>query len=194
MLSSKLPAFVTVTAVLFGFIASGCTQNKESDTQKNMQDMSGGMEMAPDSLQDMKLAPLVKAYYEGEDAYFIHTETSDADVANMLTKMMGPQVVHLPELAQTPERLLSANYVFKNGVKGNGPFGYQADIIASVPGDADYRPLRSIKLVTWNEDSDPRELKTMKALMQALKNKELTIQNPGIVVNMPVLVWPGGHR
>lgn len=195
MYSSKLSTLIAPVILALGLIAAGCTQKNNSSNQQAMQGVpSEGMEVAPDSLQNMKLAPLVKAYHEGEDAYFIHTEASDADVAHMLTKMMGPQVVHLPELAQTPEALLSANYVFKNGVKGNGPFGYQADIIASVPGDEDYRPLRFIKLVTWNEDADPRKLKTTDALMQARENGELTIQDHDIVVNMPVLVWPGGHR
>lgn len=194
MLSSKLTTLITVTAILFGFIAPGCTEHKEPGTRNTMQGMSGGMQMAPDSLQNMKLAPLVKAYHEGEDAYFIHTETSDAKVANMLTKMMGPQVVHLPKLAEIPDTLLADMYVFKNGIEGNGPFGFQPDIIASVPGDPGYSPLRSIKLVTWNEGDDPQTLKTMDTLMQARKNGELTIQDPGIVVNMPVLVWPGGHR
>jgi|AntRauTorcE11897_2_1112592.scaffolds.fasta_scaffold00938_16 hypothetical protein len=194
MLSSKPITLIALTAILLGLAAAGCTQNSGSDSSQKMNEMSKGMQMAPDSLQNMKLAPLVKAYHEGGDAYFIHTEASDSKVARMLTKMMGPNVVHLSKLAQTPNSLLADIYVFKNGIEGNGPFGYQPDIIASVPGDSDYSPLRSIHLVSWNEQADPRELKMMEALMQAQSNGELTIEEAGIVVNMPVLVWPGGHR
>jgi hypothetical protein len=179
-----------VTALLIG----GCEQNFVKDWDSQPQDMTAAMGVVPDSLQAMNLAPLVKAYHDGGDLYFIHTEASDSSVANMLTEMMGPKVVHMPRLAKTPESLLADIYVFKNGVEGHGPFGFQPDIFGSVPGDSGYSPLRSIHLVHWNKEAKPRELKTVEALMEARSNGELTIEEAGIVVNMPVLVWPGGHR
>lgn len=47
-----------------------------------------------------ELAPLVTGFYNGGEVLFIHTEASDPDVAKMLTAMMGPQVLLVPELAQ----------------------------------------------------------------------------------------------
>lgn len=104
----------------------------------------------------MNLAPLVKGYYDGGDLYFIHTEASDSAVANLLTEMMGPRVVYLPKLAQTPDSLLADVYVFKNVIEGHGPFGFQPDIFGSVPGDPGYSPLRSIHLVWWNEEANTK--------------------------------------
>lgn len=187
----KLILLLPVFAVL---LIAGCEQKFVKDWDSQPQDMTVAMGVVPDSLQAMNLAPLVKAYHDGGDLYFIHTEASDSSVANMLTKMMGPQVVHLPKLAETPDFLLADIYVFKNGIEGHGPFGFQPDIFGSVPGDPGYSPLRSIHLVRWKEETAPRELKTVDALMKAQANGELTIEEPGIVVNMPVLVWPGGHR
>ena len=183
--------FVLVSLML---LFSGCEQNFVKDWDNQPQDMTAAMGVVPDSLKAMNLAPLVKAYHDGGDLYFIHTEASDSSVANMLTKMMGPKVVHMPKLAQTPDSLLADIYVFKNGIEGHGPFGFQPDIFGSVPGDPGYSPLRSIHLVRWNEEAEPKELKTVVALMEARTNGELTIEKAGIVVNMPVLVWPGGHR
>lgn len=178
----------------------GCTVNTRmrtkfvKDWDDQPQDMTAAMGVVPDSLQAMNLAPLVKGYYSGGDLYFIHTEASDSAVANLLTEMMGPQVVHMPKLAQLPDSLLSDIYVFKNGVEGHGPFGFQPDIFGSVPGDSGYSPLRSIHLARWSEEAELKELKTASALKEARDNGKLTIEESGIVVNMPVLVWPSGHR
>lgn len=142
-----------------------------------------------------KYAPMVGGYYNGGDILFIHTEASDAGVAEMLTEMMGgPLVVLVPELADSPDELLANVYVFTNGGAGMGPFGFQPDIFDSVPGDEAYRPLRRVKLVEWVAVDSPRELRSLAELQTAERGGEVTITQPGIVVNMPILVWPGGSR
>jgi hypothetical protein len=140
------------------------------------------------------LAPLVTGFYDGGEVLFIHTEASDPDVADMLTDMMGPQVVLVPELAQAPEPLLANVYVFTNGVQGMGPFGFQPDVFDSVPGEEGYRPLRTVSLVTWQEGATPRELRSVEEIQAAEAAGEVAISLPDIVVNMPILSWPGGHR
>lgn len=159
-------------------------------------DQTGGMGegYVPDSLSRAKLAPLVKGYYDGEEAFFIHTEASDKKVAGMLTKMMGPTVQHLPQLAKTPEALRAPIYVFENGIEGTGPFGHQPDILGAVPGIDGYSPLHEIHLVRWKESAEPRELRTVAAIKEVQANGELTIKATGTVVNAPVLAWPGGRR
>lgn len=157
----------------------------------------GAMEMDMQGMENEagKYAPLVTGFYNGGELQFIHTEASDPDVANMLTEMMGgPQVILVPALAGAPDDLLANVYVFTNGVEGMGPFGFQPDIFDAVPGDAEYRPLRRVNLVAWHEGTTPRELRSAEDLRTAEAAGELAITQPGIVVNMPVLVWPGGHR
>ena len=140
------------------------------------------------------LAPLVTGFYNGGEVLFIHTEASDPDVANMLTDMMGPQVALVPELAQAPEPLLANVYVFTNGIQGMGPFGFQPDVFDAVPGEEGYRPLRVVNLVAWQEGATPRELRSVEKIQAAEAAGEVSIARPGIVVNMPILSWPGGHR
>jgi hypothetical protein len=140
------------------------------------------------------LAPLVRGIYEGEDMFFIHTEASDPDVANLLTDMMGPQVIAVPDLAEIPQELLGNVYVFTNGVAGSGPMGFQPDVFDTVPSDADYTPLRSLHRVTWQEESTPRQLNSAAEIEAAEAAGEIVIEQPGIVINMPILVWPGEHR
>ena len=152
---------------------------------------AGGM---AGSMQSEDLAPLVRGLYQGEELFFIHTEASDPNVASMLTKMMGPEVVLTPDLAQVPETVLANVYVFTNGVEGGGPFGFQPDVFDSVPGDQGYSALRSINLVAWREGVAPRELRSAEEVKAAEARGEVTIKQPGIVVNMPILTWPGGKR
>jgi hypothetical protein len=133
-------------------------------------------------------------YYNGGEVLFIHTEASDPDVADMLTDMMGPQVVLAPELAQAPESLLANVYVYTNGIQGMGPFGFQPDVFDSVPGEGSYRPLRAVNLVTWQEGVTARELRSVEEIQSAEGDGEVSIARPGIVVNMPILSWPGGSR
>ncbi len=157
---------------------------------------------AADGMMDgttQQYAPLVGGLYEGEEVLFVHTETSDAGVTTMLTEMMGgPQVMFVPELADAPPSVLAPLYVFTNGLSegldGYGPFGFQRDIFDSVPGDEGYRPLRNVLLVEWSEDASPRELLSVAELQEAEANGEVTVTESGIVVNFPVLLWPGGSR
>ncbi len=202
MTINTFPRRLLIFAALLAVAVVGYLQFFSSDEEgvhrpdmssERMQDM-GGMAAMPDAPQLMNLAPLVKGYYDGGELFFIHTEASDRQVAHMMTEMMGPQVVLVPQLAETPESLLAEIYVFQNGVEGMGPFGYQPDVFNSMPGTEGYSPMRTILLVNWNEDAAPRELRSVEEVRAAALQGEVTIDESGVVANMPVLVWPGGHR
>jgi hypothetical protein len=153
----------------------------------------GGMEMdSAYSVDD--LAPLAFAYYNGGDIYFVHPEASDEGVAGILTDMMGTDVITVPSLGEIPPELLGSVYVFTNGVEGMGPLGFQPDVFDSVPGVEGYTPLRAIYLVTWQEGVEARELTSVDAILAAEEAGEVAIEAPGVVVNMPILVWPDGQR
>lgn len=138
--------------------------------------------------------PPVRGYLEGQEIQFIHTEASDTKVAEMLTRMMGSPVLVVPALAQAPEALLSTVYVFKNGVRGEGPFKFQPDVFDNPPGAPGYRPLRAVHLVTWKNERAARLLKSATEVKEAEAKGEVSIERPGVVVNMPLVTWPGGRR
>lgn len=140
------------------------------------------------------LLPAGKAYAEGQEIYFVHTEASNADVAKLLTDMMSSPVIYVPSLADVPATALAQVYVFDNGLKGNGPFGFQADVFGDPPGSDAYTPLRNINTVTWLDSAKARELKSVAEIMAARDAGEITIAQPNVVVNMPFVVWEGGKR
>jgi hypothetical protein len=138
--------------------------------------------------------PAGKAYAEGNEIYFVHTEASDAGVAEKLTNMMQSPVVFVPSLASVPGESLANVYVFTNGVEGKGPFGFQSDVFDNPPGTDGYTPLRRLNMITWAEGANIRELKSVADVLEAKANGELTIEQPGVVINMPFVVWDGGKR
>ncbi len=154
----------------------------------------GGMKMPADA----PTVPPVTGYSEGQEILFIHTETSDPKIARILTDMMGGSpVLVVPALARAPKDLLAPVYVFTNGKTGDGPtgpLGGQADIFPHPPGDAAYRPLRAITLVTWKDEKSARVLKSVAALQAVVASGAVSLEQPGVVVNMPFLTWPGGRR
>lgn len=202
MTINTFPKRLLIFAVLLALAVVGYLQLSSTDEEgvhrpdlssERMQDMDG-IAAISDAPKLTNLAPLVKGYYDGGDLFFIHTEASDEQVAKMMTEMMGPQVVLVPKLAETPASLLAEIYVFQNGVEGMGPFGYQPDVFNSMPGTEGYSPMRTILLVNWNKDVVPRELRSVEEVLAAASQGEIMINESGVVANMPVLVWPGGHR
>ncbi|MBI3943128.1 MAG: hypothetical protein HY326_08960 [Chloroflexi bacterium] len=174
---------VVVAVILAGFVLA-YTRLVPAVEQPTM----GGMAASGPSV------PPVKGYSEGMEIRFIHTEASEQQVAKMLTDMMGSPVLVVPALAQAPEGMLANVYAFTNGIKDGGPLGFQPDVFDNPPGTAGYSPLRSLNLVTWKNESASRELKSAEEVKEAESKGELSIKRPGVVVNMPLLTWPGGKR
>jgi len=138
--------------------------------------------------------PNVKGYLDGKEILFQHTEVSDPKVAELLTEMMRSPVLVVPALAQAPPSLLATVYVFKNGVRGGGPFKYQPDVFDNPPGSDGYRPLRAVALVTWKSERAARVLKSASEVLTGATAGEIVVERPGVVVNMPLVTWPGGGR
>ena len=138
--------------------------------------------------------PAGMAYVDGKEIYFVHTEASDADVAKLLTDMMDSPVLYVPALSNTPDETLANVYVFDNGLEGMGPFGFQSDVFDNPPGSEGYSPLRRINVVTWADPAQARELKSVAEIEAAVAAGEVTLAQPGVVVNMPFVVWDGGKR
>ena len=138
--------------------------------------------------------PNITGYLEGQEILFQHTEVSDPKVAELLSEMVSSPVLVVPALAQAPPSLLANVFVFKNGVRGGGPFKYQPDVFDNPPGTEGYRPLRALALVTWKNEQAARVLKSEREVKEAEQAGDVVIERPGVVVNMPLVTWPGGRR
>jgi hypothetical protein len=142
--------------------------------------------------------PPVFAYYGGEEVFFIHTEASDPEVADALEGMMGSPVPVVPSLGDVPDDALSTVYVFTNGGVPDGaptgPLGFQPDVFDTAPGDENYSPLRRLVQVSWVDPDQARELTSIAEIEQAQAAGDVTVEPTDVVVNAPLLTWPGGQR
>jgi len=120
----------------------------------------------------------------------------DRKIADLLTSKKNSPVIYVPQLAEVPPAATSEVYIFSNGIQPEhrGPLGFQGDVFPTAPGDAQYSPLRSLELVTWKNPRSARELTAAADVLAAQKAGELSLTSPGIVINMPFLAWPSGHR
>lgn len=174
------------------------------DRGAGMQQDMGGGRMGSDNGGDMAgmaadvpRFPPVAAYYDGERVFFAHTETSDEEISDVLTGMMNSPVLTVPDLAKAPKDTLGAVYVFTNGVTPDGPrgpMGFQPDVFDSAPGEPGYTPLRQLVELTWTDNVEPRLLTASEEVEEAVGAGELRERRTDVVVNAPLLTWPGGKR
>lgn len=147
-------------------------------------------------VDDAPVVPPVRGYAAGEEILFIHTEASDPEIAEILTDMMRSPVFVVPELAEVAPAALANVYVFTNGVQpdAQGPLGYQPDVFDAPPGSEGYSPLRAVSLVTWADPGEAQVFESAEEVLRAEARGAVTIERPGVVVNMPMTRWPEGER
>jgi hypothetical protein len=136
--------------------------------------------------------PLTRGYVNGFEVFYISTEASDKGLADHLTNFTHSRVSFAPALKNAPPQSLANIYVFRNGIKGFGPLGFQPNVADSQPGDPGYSPLWRINNVEWKQGVSPKELKSETDILSAQKNGELTISSSDAVVNCPFVYWHGG--
>jgi hypothetical protein len=188
-MTRNLIVTVLVAVLMAGFVLA-YTLLVPAQAQAQMGDDANEMGMNVEG----PVVPPVKGYAEGEEILFLHTEASSPDIAETLTEMMGSPVLVVPSLAEAPESMLANVYVFTNGLEGTGPLGFQPDVFDNPPMTEGYSPLRTVTLVTWQDEASARELTSATEVLEAEEQGEVTIEQPGVVVNMPFLTWPGGQR
>jgi hypothetical protein len=166
--------FVLVVVALFTVVLTACSANAGSNIP-------------------YASIPAGRAYAEGKEVYFSHTEVSDPGVGEKLTTMMKSPVLVVPALSDAQDSMLAPVYVFTNGITGKGPLGFQPDVFSLPPGTDGYTPMRKITFVTWT-DGIAKELKAESEILSGVDAGEITLEVSDVVVNMPFMTWDGGKR
>lgn len=188
--------FLQCTAISLGLLAASAgpigAQSKSMDTKGEGMPMMLDMDAA-----NVPRVPPVAGYADGQKIYFIHTEVSDPEIGDVMTRMMDSPVPVLPSLAGATKDMVAKVWAFTNGVQpggARGPLDFQPDVFDHPVGSGGYRPLRRLYLVTWSEGADARLLTSAGELDAAHAAGEITIERTDVVVNAPLLTWPGGQR
>ena len=138
--------------------------------------------------------PMHKGIYEGDQVLYIITDGSDEDYAKTITEKQQWNVEHAPVIANVPENTFQKLFVFKNGVKGDGIYGFQNDVFSSTPAqESKYSALSSIIEVTWKIGQKEIEFKSAADIIAAEEGGRVEFNETGIVLNTPQIVWPDGQ-
>ena len=144
--------------------------------------------------------PLHEGILGGERVLYAITESSDAELAARLSGEQGRPVTHAAPLAALLEEADGSGghepprvYAFRNGVKGGGLEGYQHEVFEAGPGDRAYSPASELVYAEWRRNLTPEVLASAEEVRQAVTDGRVSLEEPGIVLNLPPVSWPGGE-
>ncbi len=135
--------------------------------------------------------PMRVGFFEKDSVYYVITDSSNQTIAEKASK--GWNVQFAPKLRWAPASSQDPIYVFTNGAKGEGIYGYQNEIFASSPEQGSYSPLRNLVLVSWKTGQKAQILNSTEQVLKAEKESRIKIVMTNITINAPQIVWPGGQ-
>jgi len=135
-----------------------------------------------------------KGIYEGNQVLYIITDGSDEDYTKTLSEKQEWNVELSTVLSNAPEESLQKIFVFKNGIKGNGIYGYQDEVFSSTPSqESQYSALNSVIEVTWKNGQKEIVFESSNDIIAANESGRIEFNETGIVLNTPQIVWPDGQ-
>ena len=138
--------------------------------------------------------PMHKGIYNGNPVLYIITDSSDKDYAQIITEKQGWNVELSTIISDVPNDILGKLFVFKNGIKGDGIFGFQSEIVSSTPSqESEYIALTSVVEVTWKKGQKEILFESSEEIITAKENGRIEFNEIGVVLNTPQIVWPDGQ-
>lgn len=138
--------------------------------------------------------PMHSAIYEGNQVLYILTDSSDEEYAKIISEKQNWKVELAPILDQVPDEVTQTIYVFTNGEKGNGLYGFQSEVFSATPSqESDYSALSKIVEVSWKRGQNETVLESEEAILEAKDGGRVEFVDTGVIVNTPHIVWPDGQ-
>ena len=138
--------------------------------------------------------PMHKGIYEGNQVLYIITDSSDDDFAKTISEKQEWNVELASSLADVPENTLQKLFIFKNGVKGDGLYGFQNEVISNTPSqESKYSALSSVIEVTWKIGQKEIEFQSAADVIAAEEGGRIEFNETGVVLNAPQITWPDGQ-
>jgi len=138
--------------------------------------------------------PMHKGIYGGNQILYIITDGSDEDYTKILSEKQGWNVELAPAIANVPENTLQKLFIFKNGIEGNGIYGFQDEVFSSTPSqESQYSALSSVIEVTWKIGQKEIRLESVADVIAAEEGGRVEFNETEIILNTPQIVWPDGQ-
>jgi len=138
--------------------------------------------------------PMHKGIYEGNQVLYIITDSSDNDYATIISDKQEWNVELASPLKGVPENTLQKLFIFKNGVKGDGIYGFQNEVISNTPSqESEYSALSSVIEVTWKVGQKEIEFESAVDVIAAEEGGRIEFNETGVILNAPQILWPDGQ-
>ena len=138
--------------------------------------------------------PMHKGIYEGNQVLYIITDGSDEDYTKTLSEKQEWNVELSTIISNVPEESLQKLFIFKNGIKGDGIYGFQDEVFSSTPSqESQYSALNSVIEVTWKTGQKEIVFESSTDIIAANESGRIEFNETGIVLNTPQIVWPDGQ-
>jgi len=139
------------------------------------------------------IIPMHKGIHNGNEILYIITDSSDSDYVETISEKQKWNIQLSKSIQNIPEHNLQKIFVFKNGIKGDGIFGFQNEIFSSIPKQSDYTALGSVIEVTWKSGQKKIIFESASEVINAEKSGRIKFDETNIVVNVPQIKWLDGH-
>ncbi len=139
------------------------------------------------------IIPMHKGIYNGNEILYIITDASDKDYVNIISEKQEWNIQLSTAINDIPENNLQKLFIFKNGIKGDGIFGFQNELFSSTPKKLDYTALGSIIEVTWKPGQKEIIFESVSDVIAAEKSGRIKFNETNVIVNTPQIVWPDGQ-
>ena len=138
--------------------------------------------------------PMHKGIYEEDQVLYIITDSSDEDYAKTLSEKQQWSVQTSTVLADVPDDTLEKLFIFKNGIRGDGIYGFQDEVFSSTPlQESQYSALRSVIEVLWKPGQNEIIFESADDIVAAEESGRIEFEQTGVVLNTPQIVWPDGQ-
>jgi len=127
--------------------------------------------------------------HTGNDILYIITDASDQDYVNTISEKQKWNIQLSKFIKNVPEDNSQKIFIFKNGIKGDGLFGFQNEVFSSTPEQSDYTSLASITEVTWKTGQKEIIFESASDVIDAKKSGRLKFNNTNVIVNAPQIKW-----
>ena len=187
MKNITLSIIIGLSMITTSLLIVGVTNAQTGNTNTSIQSLRGiDSTTTPQDPISINI-PVQTGYVNGNISYFVSTDASEESIVSSITNSTKFKVNLASKLSDTPELSHQQGYVFINGVIGNGTFEHQLPVAVASGGDEGYSPLFQINYVKWNNESQPRVLKSAEEILDAQSRGELTIEKSNIVINSPAV-------
>ena len=137
--------------------------------------------------------PMHQGIYNGDEVFYIITDASDKDYTNIISKKQEWNIQLSKTIKDIPHSNIQKFFIFKNGIEGDGIFGFQNEIFSSTPKKLDYTAFGSMIEVTWKTGQKEIIFKSASDVIAAEKSGRIKFNETNIIVNIPQIVWPDGQ-